>query len=147
LVIASAPFSHSVLGTRPICDENAFERERVDFIRGAVAVDAAPVTFSPSPVTSVVSAEVMTVTLGRLRSFGLQTRHRRAASLSNSISVTWRDDAGEVDRGLDPRIAAANHGGALALVERTIAVRAVGDALACDIPPRPARRSAASARL
>lgn len=39
------------------------------------------------------------------------------------------DDAGRVDRGLDTGVAPANDGDALALEERTVAVRAEGDAL------------------
>ena len=39
------------------------------------------------------------------------------------------DDAGQVDRRLDAGVAAADHSHPLALVERAIAVRAVGDAL------------------
>jgi hypothetical protein len=39
------------------------------------------------------------------------------------------DDAGEVDRGLDAGVAAADHRDALALEQRAVAVGAVGDAL------------------
>src|SRR3546814_2837136 len=39
------------------------------------------------------------------------------------------DDPGEVDRRLDARIAAADHRDALALEQRTVAMRAIGDAL------------------
>src|SRR3546814_19183327 len=39
------------------------------------------------------------------------------------------DEAGEVDRGLDAAVPAADHRDALALVERAVAVRAIGAAL------------------
>src|SRR3546814_2829845 len=39
------------------------------------------------------------------------------------------DDAGEVDRRLDAAVAAADHRDTLALVERAVAMRTIGDAL------------------
>src|SRR3546814_11651235 len=39
------------------------------------------------------------------------------------------DDAGEVDRRLDAAVAAADHRDTLALVERAVAMRIIGDAL------------------
>ena len=61
--------------------------------------------------------------------------------LSNSIKRDVGDDAGEVDRRFDAGVAAADHRHALALEERAVAMRAVGDALAAVFAPRPARSS------
>jgi hypothetical protein len=86
-------------------------------------------TFSPSPVTSVVSALVITVTLGRLPQLGLQ--HGVGAQLAVEFEQRdMADDAGEVDRRLDAGVAAADHRHALALEQRAVAVRAEADALA-----------------
>src|SRR3546814_18174584 len=65
------------------------------------------------------------------------------------------DEAGEVDRGLDAAVAAADHRDALALVERAVAVRAIGDALVAifvlarhaELAPARAGRQDPGARL
>ncbi len=67
-------------------DEDAFEFDKMFLILVAVAISR-PTTFSPLPSTSVVSADVMIVTLARLRSFVWSTASARSW-LSNSISVT-----------------------------------------------------------
>ena len=61
----------------------------------------------------------------------LALEHRVGAQLAVEFEQgDVADDAGEVDRRLDARVAAADHRDALALEQRAVAVRAVGDALA-----------------
>ena len=95
-------------------------------------------TFWPSPRTSVVCADVMTSTFGRLRSLRCSTSSARSLA-SNLDQRHVGDDAGEVDRRLDAGVAAADHRDALALEQRTVAVRAIGDALVAVLVPRRAR--------
>src|SRR3546814_2696829 len=57
-------------------------------------------------------------------------QHRVGAQLAIEFDQRhMRDEPREVDRRLDPRIAAADHRDALALEQRAVAVRAIGDTL------------------
>jgi hypothetical protein len=72
---------------------------------------------------------VITRTLGRLNSFFCSTASARRLAVELE-QRDMRDDTGEVDRRLDARVAAADHRHALALEQRAVAVRAIGDAMA-----------------
>jgi hypothetical protein len=78
-------------------------------------------------VISVVCAPVITATFGRLASLRLSTASARS-SCSYSIKRHVAREAREVDRRLDAGVAAADHRDALALVQRSVAMRAIGDA-------------------
>ena len=84
---STAPSSHSVLGSSPICTNTPSSsiRRSDPSTRSRTVI---PVTVLPSPCTSVVSDETRTSTLGRLRSLRWSTSSARSWS-SNSIRVTW----------------------------------------------------------
>ena len=119
------------LGVRQQADlhEDAVEVDRCDRRRSVRSVvDEAGDLARRRRRTSVVSALTMTSTLGRLRSLRCSTSSARSCV----VELDQRDvgdDAGEVDGGLDAGVAAADHRDALALEQRAVAVRAVGDAL------------------
>src|SRR5690606_21998413 len=84
---SSVPLSHSVLGSRPICTKMPSSSRRW-LSPPTRSLYTRPVTFCPSPSTSVVWALVMMVTFGRLRSLRCSTSSARSLP-SNSSRVTW----------------------------------------------------------
>ena len=111
-----------------------------------------PVTLLPSPTISAVRWWRTTAVFGSF--FRLSTRTLSAfSSFMNSTTVTEPPNPGEVDRGLDPRVAAADDDDPLVLVEGAVAVRAKGDAapdvllLAGDVQLAPLRARRHDERL
>ena len=124
---SSVPFSHSVLGTRPICTNTPASSTRCVVAARAVlvaqAVDLLAVAGDLGGLRVRVHRHVR-------QAVQLVDQHRVGRSCVVELDQRHvLDDAGQVDRRLDAGVAAADHRDALALEQRAVAVRAVGHAL------------------
>ena len=131
-----------MLGSSPIWTNTPSSSTGVRLVGGAVRVDEAGHLVAVAhhlggqraTMMSIWEAASLVCSTASARSFG-----------SNSTRVTLHH-AGEVDGRLHTGVSAADHGDALALEQRAVAVGAERDALVAILRPRPARSSNASAR-